>query len=468
MTTVLATGTVPAYPVHLTAPPRPDRPSRGLWLVKWLLIIPHVVVLVFLWAAFVVLSIVALVSILATGRYPRTIFDFNVGVLRWSWRVAYYSYGALGTDRYPPFTLHDVPDYPALLDVDYPERLSRGHALVKWWLLALPHYLILGAVSYGTVRVADELGRADMILEGGLVGVLTLIVGCALLFTGRYPQGLYDLLLGINRWVLRVVGYAALMTDTYPPFRLDQGGQVEPQDTPYPLVSAQPVKAATRWTRGPVTAVVAGALAMLLGLGLTITGGVLLAAPEDGYVTSPTLTVESPGYAVTTEPALLEGAGVQDALGLVRIRAEATDGEDIFVGITEARDAQAYLAGVRHTVFRSTLFGRNLERSGTEPAGLPQQAGIWLASSAGPGRQTVEAQARPGSWVVVVMPADGSAGVRAHVDVASTLPWLTPAAGTLLTLGVLLLLGGGTAVALGVRAATPGERDWGDLQTTLR
>jgi len=198
--------------------------SRWMWLVKWLLVIPHMIVLAFLGIAFVLLTIVAGFAILFTGRYPRGIFDFNVGVMRWGWRVGYYSYSALGTDQYPPFTLDDV-DYPARLNVAYPEQLSRGLVLVKWWLLAIPHYIIVGLFTSGLVWWTTDFGDDRILrLGGGLIGLLVFIAALALIFTGRYPQGLFDLIMGLNRWVFRVGAYAALMRDEYPPFRLDVGG----------------------------------------------------------------------------------------------------------------------------------------------------------------------------------------------------------------------------------------------------
>jgi hypothetical protein len=221
------------YPVRVDASLDPST-SRWLWLIKWLLLIPHFVVLFFLWVAFFGVSVVAFGAILITGRYPRPLFNFTVGVLRWNWRVNYYGYSTLGTDRYPPFTLAEVPDYPAHLDVPYPERLSRGLVLVKWWLLALPHYIVLsffvgGGLWLGS-RAASDSG-----------------------WNGGWGGGLYRFILGLNRWTLRVAAYAGLMTDAYPPFRLDQGG-TDPGTQPARPTPPPPSGAPTAAPLAPVTA----------------------------------------------------------------------------------------------------------------------------------------------------------------------------------------------------------------------
>ncbi|HSB86274.1 MAG TPA: DUF4389 domain-containing protein, partial [Ilumatobacteraceae bacterium] len=224
-------------PLQLEA--RLDEPlSRGLWLVKWFLAIPHFIILLFLWIAFAVMTFVAGVVILFTGRYPRSIFDFNVGVLRWTWRVSYYATSGIGTDRYPPFTLAAV-DYPATLDIQYPEHLSRGLVLVKWWLLAIPHYIIIGFFAGGGWFIGGDGGRAAGF---GLIGWVSVFAGVALLFKNRYPRGLFDFVMGMNRWVYRVIAYAALMTDRYPPFSFDQGG-TEPGPLPPPQAPVVPESA---------------------------------------------------------------------------------------------------------------------------------------------------------------------------------------------------------------------------------
>lgn len=224
---VIATAAT-VYPVALEGRLDPDL-SRGMWLIKWFLAIPHAIVLAFLWVAFALLTAVAFFAIVFTGRYPRGVFDFNVGVMRWTWRVGFYAFSAAGTDRYPPFTLEDA-DYPARLEVEYPERLSRGLVWVKWWLLAIPHVIIVGLFTSGLVWWATEFGGGGRALRfgGGLIGVLVLVALLGLLFTGRYPPGLFDLVMGLNRWAIRVGAYVALMRDEYPPFRLDTGAEEPP------------------------------------------------------------------------------------------------------------------------------------------------------------------------------------------------------------------------------------------------
>jgi len=131
-----------------------------------------------------------------------------------------------------------VADYPATLHIAYPERLSRGLVLIKWWLLAIPHYVIITFFIGGTYYVMGRNG-AVAYNTAGLIGWLVLFVGIALLFTARYPRGIFDFVLGMDRWVLRVGAYTSLMTDSYPPFRLDQGGADPAQPPAEPGSTAQ-------------------------------------------------------------------------------------------------------------------------------------------------------------------------------------------------------------------------------------
>lgn len=492
-----------SYPVRVDASLDP-RLSRWLWLVKWLLVVPHYVVLAFLWVAFVVVSVVAFFAILMTGRYPPSLFEFNVGVLRWSWRVAYYSYGALGTDHYPPFTLAEVPDYPAHLDVAYPAHLSRGLVLVKSWLLAVPHYLVVGVFAGGGLWAAWQTDRTAAAWgPGGLIGLLVLVAAVVLTVTGRYPETLFDLVLGLNRWVLRVAAYAALMTDSYPPFRLDMGGHdpgtvlVAPSETPggagggstattppgsRPGVpstagtvtgaptgwAAQGTGAGTTapgWTGGRIASLVIGCLAGLVALGLLSAGGAatwLNISERDaaGYVTSPEQTFATSTYALTSVEVDLGGSDVAapaDVLGTVRIRATAVDpSQRVFVGIGPRAKVDAYLAGVRHAVitgWRSTSAVRRTPIGGTSPV-PPATAGIWSVSSSGLGTQQVTWRPSVGSWTVVVMNADASPGVSVRADAGATIPALRWIAVGLLVGGGLLLVGTMLLIVVPVRRAS--------------
>lgn len=469
--------THPPYPLRLDAVL--DEPlSRWLWLVKWLLLVPHYICLVFLWLAYVVLSVVTFFAILFTGRYPRAIFDFNVGVLRWSWRVSYYGNNGFGTDRYPPFSLREVPDYPAHLEVVYPDHLSRGLVLVKWWLLAIPHYIIVGLLVGGGAWAAgaseEDRWRGSW-GGGGLVGILVLVAGVVLLVTGRYPRGLYDIVLGFDRWVFRVAAYSGLMTDEYPPFRLDMGGRdpgtaalaaTEPP-SPDPVIGATSAPAAVhhRWTAPRVVAVVIGSLLVLAATGPGIAGLALAGADRfgrtDGYVTTPTQAFTVAAPALTAEGIVLDADGPDWALpaqtlGTTRIRVTPLDAaRTVFVGIAPSSDVARYLSGSRYATVRSLSHGTvsYVEHSGVATLPDPATQPFWVARATGTGQQTLTWPVRNGDWTIVMLNADGSSGLDVRADIAATAPalgWL--AAGLLILAGLLLLIGIGLIIA-GVRAA---------------
>jgi hypothetical protein len=485
---VMSTTFPAAYPVHVDAELDPHV-SRGLWLIKWLLALPHYVVLAFLWVAFAVMSAFAFFAILFTGRYPRAVFDFNVGVLRWSWRVAYYAYGALGTDRYPPFSLRERADYPAHLEIDYPHHLSRGLVLVKWWLLAIPHYLIVGILLSGGVTLAGDLGDSGQwVGSTGLIGLLVLVAAVVLLFTGRYPQPVFDLVLGLNRWVLRVAAYAGLMTDQYPPFRLDQGGHEPagrmtfsgPTGIGWPTAITDTTPTGTEqvappvgppgtdrrsgWTGGRVTAAVAGSLLLVVSLG-TVAAGVAAAVADNamrddaGFLMSDTETFSTETFAIASQPleVHLDGPGAlapDSILGEAKVTATGDGVVPLFVGVAASEDVDRYLEGVRHATVIDLADAPTYATTGDGPPRLaPTDRGFWAASATGTGTLSVEWPVESGDWTLVVMNADGSDSVAAEVAVGATAPaleWITP---VLLSIGLTGTVLAALLLVLTIRSA---------------
>ncbi len=445
--------------------------SRWLWLVKWLLAIPHYFVLAFLWLTLLVLTVVAFFAILVTGRYPRGIFDFNLGVLRWTWRVGFYSYAALGTDRYPPFTLDDVPDYPARLDVAYPDRLSRGLVLVKSWLLAIPHLVVvgifLGGGSFAASQVDEKAWGAGF--HGGLIGVLVFFAGVALLFTARYPSGIFDFVLGLDRWVARVTAYVLLMRDEYPPFRLDAGGAEagEPDGETSTTVTAEPAPAPEAHgggTAGRVVLIVVGVIAGIVAFGFLAGGCALVAVDQtqrdnDGYLMSPTVEFSTPTYAIVSERADIDADGAERALdtflGTVRVRSESD--RAVFLGIGPAAAVDRYLARVERDVVTGfdSGFGSDdptySRRGGAAPSASPDTQSFWVASQTGAGEQTIQWDPEDGNWRAVVMNVDAARGVSADMSIGAELDSVLWIGLGLLLVGVLFGAGSALAITAGAR-----------------
>jgi hypothetical protein len=398
--------------------------------------------------------------------------------------VAFYSYAALGTDRYPPFTLDDVPDYPARLDVAYPERLSRGLVLVKWWLLAIPQYVIvavfLGGGSYAASR-ADEWAWS-LGFEAGLIGALVLFAGVALLFTTRYPRGIFDFVLGLDRWVARVAAYAGLMTDAYPPFRLDQGGQdmaSEPADRAETADAAAATGAAEAAPRGGsragrIVLIVIGGILALISFGVLVGGCALVALDrtqrdDDGFLMSPSEEFSSPTYAVVSESADIDTDGAEWALdtflGTVRITSDSGE-RVVFLGIGRAEDVDRYLDGVEHDVVTdldSTGDPEYRRVAGGPPADPPVRAlgaetlreTFWVDSFGGAGEQSLDWEPEDGDWRVVLMNLDASRGVSSELSIGAELDSVLWIGIGLLVFGTLIAAGAALAISAGVHRRQP-------------
>jgi hypothetical protein len=183
--------------------------SRGELLLRtffgWLyILIPHAFVLLFLslWGA--ILQFVAFWVILFTGRYPQSMFEYQVGLLKWSIRLSARLYNL--SDGYPAFGIKSTDDKTDLV-IPYPEKVNRGLVLLRLFLgifyVYLPHMFIL-------------------YFRAVFVGILIFLAWWVVLFTAKYPDFMFDWVTGQLRWQMRVTLYMQYMTDTYPPFTGDE------------------------------------------------------------------------------------------------------------------------------------------------------------------------------------------------------------------------------------------------------
>jgi Domain of unknown function (DUF4389) len=185
----------PDYPLRLDIDHQ-EQYSRFMPLVKWLLVIPHYIVLIVLWIGAFFVIVVSWFAVLITGRYPRGLWNYMVGVARWTTRVTSYHY--LMVDPYPPFSLESDPDYPTRFEVDYPEKVERWRPLVAW-ILAIPYLIIAGILVY--------LGY-----------VLVFFAFFTILFARSFPKGMFDIVVVALRWQARGNAYALWLITRYPPW----------------------------------------------------------------------------------------------------------------------------------------------------------------------------------------------------------------------------------------------------------
>ena len=278
--------------------------------------------------------------------------------MRWTWRVGFYAFGANGTDRYPPFTLEDVADYPARLAIDYPDASAQGVSADR--LVAGRHPAVPDRRRVHRRRRRAPGPGTDHSWQGptyvGLIGLLVFVSVIVLLFRGEYPRSIFDFVLGLNRWVLRVFAYAAVMTPVYPPFRVDAGenepagdlrGRCSGRRTPPRRARhgrrrepATAVRTPERWGPGRVIALIAASILALASLGLLAAGGTGIVLDQTQRDSSGYLMTSTEPYSTSTY-ALVSGSyrgGTsgdwfvnRDLIGTVKVRVSST--RPVFVGI---------------------------------------------------------------------------------------------------------------------------------------
>jgi hypothetical protein len=293
-----------------------------------------------------------------------------------------------------------------------------------------------------------------------------------LLFRGVYPRSIFVFVLGLNRWVLRAVAYAAVMTPEYPPFRIDTGETERPATfvvmpqvvAPATEPAATPAEPATtradRWGPGRIIALVVAAILALVGFGVLVAGGAAIVLDQtqrdsSGYLmtstepySTPTHALVSAGYRGGTAGDWFVG---RDLLGTVKIR--ATSKRPIFIGIGPETALNTYLAGVAHARGHSLAAGSADFHTypGGAPATPPTAQRFWSARATGPGTQTVTWNPQAGNWRIVLMNANGSSQVSSDVSIGARLPDLLVIGIAAVGIGLVLLLISGATIYLAVR-----------------
>ncbi|MBI2724284.1 MAG: DUF4389 domain-containing protein [Chloroflexi bacterium] len=176
----------------------PQRLSRVRIFFRLVLIIPQAIITYLLTIAGSAITVLAWFAILFTGRYPKGMFEFTSGVLRWTANV--YAYMGLLRDEYPPFSW-DAAAYPLTLDIPLVERQSRFRLFVRMFAV-FPNAIVLYFVQLGALFT-------------------TFIAWWAILFSGRYPRGLHRFSVGVLRWQMRLTSYVWLLRDEYPPYSVN-------------------------------------------------------------------------------------------------------------------------------------------------------------------------------------------------------------------------------------------------------